>query len=45
MAVTEYETKLLRKKKGICSSWLAKQTPEESEDIPVWFKKGTMKLP
>ena len=43
MAVTDYPTKLKRHKKGICSSWLANSTTEEI--VPVWFAKGTMKLP
>jgi sulfite reductase alpha subunit-like flavoprotein len=45
MAVTEYETKFKRKKRGLCSTWLASQDPKTSEPIPLWFTKGTMKLP
>ena len=44
MAVTEYETKFKRQKKGICSTWLSHSSSKE-EIIPVWFAKGTMKLP
>lgn len=45
MAVTEYQTRNKRVKKGICSYWLSKQSPESSDIIPVWLKQGSMRLP
>lgn len=44
MAVTEYLTTFQRKKKGICSTWLS-SVGDDSEVVPIWFAKGTMKLP
>ena len=45
MAVTEYETKFKRQKKGVCSYWLKQQIEEHQDPIPIWLKKGTMNLP
>ena len=45
MAVTQYETKFKRQKKGICSYWLASQSPSKSDIIPIWLKKGSFRFP
>ena len=42
MAVTEYQTKFKREKKGICSSWLRDQG---TDPIPIWLKKGSFTFP
>ena len=42
MAVTSYQTQFKRVKQGVCSTWLAKQGDDL---VPVWFSKGTMKIP
>jgi|LauGreDrversion4_2_1035121.scaffolds.fasta_scaffold438129_1 sulfite reductase alpha subunit-like flavoprotein len=45
MAVTDYQTPFKRKKLGVCSFWLSSLIPDLKEEVPIWFSKGTMKLP
>lgn len=56
VAVVRYQTKLRKPRKGMCSSWLASLTPEQSKNtdtsveqgpvyVPVWVVPGTLKFP
>jgi len=38
-----YRTKLLAKRIGLCSTWLA--SLNIGDKIPVWIQKGTFKFP
>ncbi|XP_004489118.1 NADPH-dependent diflavin oxidoreductase 1 isoform X1 [Cicer arietinum] len=43
--VVSWTTPYKRKKKGLCSSWLAALDPCEAVSIPVWFQKGSLPTP
>jgi sulfite reductase alpha subunit-like flavoprotein len=44
MAVVEYRTKLVKPRKGVCSTWLASLDPSSNVTVPVWTVPGTLKL-
>lgn len=43
VAVVTYKTKLLAKRIGLCSTWLA--SLKFNDKIPVWIQKGTFNFP
>lgn len=43
VAVVNYKTKLLEKRIGLCSTWLA--SLKCGDQIPFWIRKGTFKFP
>lgn len=43
--VVSWTTPYKRKKKGLCSSWLAALDPRDAVYIPVWFLKGSLPTP
>jgi sulfite reductase alpha subunit-like flavoprotein len=56
MLVVKYSTPLKRRRKGLCSNWLASLDPsssssekdgrfEEIPRIPIWVKPGSLRLP
>ncbi|XP_032905224.1 NADPH-dependent diflavin oxidoreductase 1 isoform X2 [Amblyraja radiata] len=46
MAVVQYKTKLKKPRCGLCSSWLAAQSPEKGDVyVPLWVKKGLLQFP
>ncbi|KAJ8285721.1 hypothetical protein GJAV_G00030160 [Gymnothorax javanicus] len=46
LAVVKYKTKLLKPRKGLCSTWLASLDPTQGEvRVPLWVKKGTLTFP
>lgn len=46
VAVVEWSTPFKRKRRGLCSSWLASLDPKNGKVfIPVWFTKGAISLP
>lgn len=46
MAVVRYKTRLVKPRRGLCSSWLASQNPQsEKVHIPLWVKKGGLTFP
>jgi len=48
VAVVKYRTPWRRPRRGVCSNWLANATPSTAQQpfrIPVWFKKGSLRLP
>ncbi|XP_062929944.1 NADPH-dependent diflavin oxidoreductase 1 isoform X4 [Mobula hypostoma] len=46
MAVVQYKTKLKKPRRGVCSSWLASQNPQQGDVyVPLWVKKGMLQFP
>lgn len=46
VAVVEWTTPFRRKRRGLCSSWLASIDPKNGKVfLPVWFTKGAISLP
>lgn len=46
VAVVNYKTKLVKPRKGLCSTWLASLEPSNKAlRVPVWVKKGTISFP
>ena len=46
VAVVNYKTKLVKPRRGLCSTWLASLDPsDKSLRVPVWVKKGTISFP
>lgn len=46
VAVVRYKTKLVRPRRGLCSSWLASLDPDQGEvRVPLWVKKGSLRFP
>lgn len=46
MAVVDYKTKLLKRRRGVCSTWISAFEPENGPVcVPVWVKKGTLSFP
>ncbi|KAG0598147.1 hypothetical protein M758_12G050000 [Ceratodon purpureus] len=48
VAVVEWTTPFKRKRRGLCSSWLASLDPKQGKGkvfLPVWFTKGAISLP
>lgn len=46
VAVVEWTTPFKRKRRGLCSSWLASLDPKNGKVfLPVWFTKGAISLP
>ncbi|CAK8540557.1 unnamed protein product [Lathyrus sativus] len=43
--VVSWTTPYKRKKKGLCSSWLATLDPSNAVSIPAWFQKGSLPTP
>ena len=43
VAVVKYKSKLVEPRLGLCSNFLATCSP--GHQIPIWIKKGTLKLP
>ncbi|KAK7273017.1 hypothetical protein RIF29_14063 [Crotalaria pallida] len=43
--VVSWTTPYQRKKKGLCSSWLAALDPQDEVYIPAWFRKGSLPKP
>lgn len=42
VSVVSWTTPYKRKKKGLCSSWLATLDPRNAVGIPAWFQKGSL---
>ncbi|XP_067017223.1 NADPH-dependent diflavin oxidoreductase 1-like [Acropora muricata] len=46
VAVVNYKTKLVKSRRGLCSTWLASlNSSQKNLRIPVWIKKGTVSFP
>lgn len=46
VAVVSYKTKLLKRRRGLCSSWLASLDPGQGDvRVPLWVKRGTLRFP
>ncbi|XP_058946686.2 NADPH-dependent diflavin oxidoreductase 1-like isoform X1 [Pocillopora verrucosa] len=46
VAVVNYNTKLVKPRRGLCSTWLASLDPLNKDcRVPVWVKKGTISFP
>ncbi|XP_041368250.1 NADPH-dependent diflavin oxidoreductase 1-like [Gigantopelta aegis] len=45
MAVVKYRTKLLKPRRGVCSTWLSQLIPGAQTTVPVWVKPGTIRFP
>ncbi|XP_044174557.1 NADPH-dependent diflavin oxidoreductase 1-like [Acropora millepora] len=46
VAVVNYKTKLVKSRRGLCSTWLASlDSSQKNLRIPVWIKKGTISFP
>ncbi|XP_039683611.1 NADPH-dependent diflavin oxidoreductase 1 isoform X1 [Medicago truncatula] len=45
VSVVSWTTPYKRKKKGLCSSWLAALDPRDAVSLPVWFQKGSLPTP
>ncbi|XP_015765584.1 PREDICTED: NADPH-dependent diflavin oxidoreductase 1-like [Acropora digitifera] len=46
VAVVNYKTKLVKSRRGLCSTWLASLNSSQKDlRIPVWIKKGTISFP
>ncbi|KAF5909748.1 NADPH-dependent diflavin oxidoreductase 1, partial [Clarias magur] len=46
VAVVKYKTRLLKPRKGLCSSWLASLESSSGDvRVPLWVKKGGLKFP
>ncbi|KAL5072880.1 hypothetical protein RYX36_011864 [Vicia faba] len=43
--VVSWTTPYKRKKKGLCSSWLATLDPYDAVSMPAWFQKGSLPTP
>ncbi|KAL5072881.1 hypothetical protein RYX36_011865 [Vicia faba] len=43
--VLSWTTPYKRKKKGLCSSWLATLDPCDAVSMPAWFQKGSLPTP
>ncbi|XP_039019048.1 NADPH-dependent diflavin oxidoreductase 1-like isoform X2 [Hibiscus syriacus] len=43
--VVSWTTPFKRKRRGLCSTWLASLDPEQRIHIPVWFHKGLLPPP
>ncbi|WRX32075.1 Oxidoreductase FAD/NAD(P)-binding - like 8 [Theobroma cacao] len=43
--VVSWTTPFKRKRRGLCSTWLASLNPEQRIYIPVWFRKGLLPPP
>ncbi|KAE8663810.1 NADPH-dependent diflavin oxidoreductase 1 [Hibiscus syriacus] len=43
--VVSWTTPFKRKRRGLCSTWLASLDPEQRIHIPVWFHKGLLPIP
>ncbi|XP_021278178.1 NADPH-dependent diflavin oxidoreductase 1 isoform X2 [Herrania umbratica] len=43
--VVSWTTPFKRKRRGLCSTWLASLSPEQRIYIPVWFHKGLLPPP
>jgi len=44
VALVDFLTPTLRKKVGVCSSWLKQLAEESNPEIPLWIKKGTLRV-
>ncbi|XP_076020454.1 NADPH-dependent diflavin oxidoreductase 1 [Genypterus blacodes] len=46
VAVVQYKTRMVKPRRGLCSSWLASLDPTQGEVcVPLWVKTGTLKFP
>ena len=46
VAVVNYKTKLVKPRRGLCSTWLASLDCSNKDlRVPVWIKKGTISFP
>lgn len=46
VAVVNYKTKLVKPRRGLCSTWLASlDCCNKDLRVPVWIKKGTISFP
>uniref|UniRef100_A0A7N0T9N3 NADPH-dependent diflavin oxidoreductase 1 n=2 Tax=Kalanchoe fedtschenkoi TaxID=63787 RepID=A0A7N0T9N3_KALFE len=45
VSVVNWTTPYKRKRKGLCSNWLAGLVPQQGIHIPAWFRKGTLPAP
>ncbi|RDY13657.1 Protein SWEETIE, partial [Mucuna pruriens] len=45
VSVVSWTTPYKRKKKGLCSSWLAALDPRRGIYVPAWFHKGSLPTP
>ena len=46
VAVVHYKTKLVKPRRGLCSTWLASLDSSNKDlRVPVWIKKGTISFP
>ncbi|XP_061581946.1 NADPH-dependent diflavin oxidoreductase 1 [Cololabis saira] len=46
VAVVQYQTKLHKPRRGLCSTWLASLDPTRGDvHVPLWVKKGTLRFP
>ncbi|MGH0185191.1 UNVERIFIED_CONTAM: hypothetical protein FKN15_017412 [Acipenser sinensis] len=46
LAVVMFKTRIHRPRRGLCSTWLASQDPEQGVvRVPLWVKKGGLKFP
>ncbi|XP_061555006.1 NADPH-dependent diflavin oxidoreductase 1 isoform X2 [Phycodurus eques] len=46
VAVVKYKTKILKPRRGLCSTWLASLDPTKGDVcVPLWVKKGTLRFP
>ncbi|KAM9441401.1 NADPH-dependent diflavin oxidoreductase 1 [Clarias gariepinus] len=46
VAVVKYKTRLVKPRKGLCSSWLASLESSSGDVcVPLWVKKGGLKFP
>ena len=46
VAVVNYKTKLVKPRRGLCSTWLASLDSSNKDlRVPVWIKKGTISFP
>ncbi|KAJ7971211.1 NADPH-dependent diflavin oxidoreductase 1 [Quillaja saponaria] len=45
VSVVTWTTPFKRKRKGLCSTWLAALDPQDAIYIPAWFQKGSLPPP
>ncbi|XP_060923388.1 NADPH-dependent diflavin oxidoreductase 1 [Limanda limanda] len=46
VAVVRYKTKLIKPRRGLCSSWLSSLDPDQGAvRVPLWVKRGSLKFP